>query len=91
MKSLCKSLFGLAQFLFDPAALAPFFRFARLTLNRRYKASQLVLAKKSCAPAFSEATAVSSPTVPEMMINGRSTFISCKSFNAAGALNVGIE
>ncbi len=53
--------------------------------------TSLPLAKKSCAPAFSAITAASSPTVPEMMMNGRSSRISCISLSAPVALKFGME
>ena len=45
--------------------------------------------RKSCAPAFSAATAASSPIVPETMMKG-SVDRCCRTPAAAGALKVGM-
>ena len=74
-----------------------FLRSARIATSRSSRSiagtsrSSRPLAMKSCAPAWIAATAMSSPTVPETMMNGRSRPCSLTCCSASGALNRGIE
>jgi hypothetical protein len=51
----------------------------------------LPLMMKSCAPAINASTALSSPIVPETMMNGRSMPSLCRMESARGASNFGRE
>jgi len=47
--------------------------------------------KKSLAPLRIASIAISSLIVPETMMNGMSSSVSCKTFSADSASNAGIE
>ena len=70
-------------------ALPPYLCVAELTLDRRDEPYQILFRDESCAPAFMAATARSSPTAPDTMMNGRSSPLSRRTASAGKALNAG--